>query len=79
MEFKEATFTAVLDYLKKEAVRLTNGSAKVSFVLAPAVNGNAAVTLNLANAPFTEVLRYLGALTNTQFVFDPYAIMVKPK
>ena len=79
VEFKEATFAAVLERLKQEAVRVSNGAAKVSFVVAPAVNGNTAITLNLSNTPFTEVLHYLGELANVQFVFERYAIMVKPK
>jgi hypothetical protein len=36
-------------------------------------------TLSLQNVPFTEVLRYIGELTNVQFSYDRFAITVKPK
>jgi hypothetical protein len=80
VEYKEATLDSVLDSLKRTAAKLTDNKVAVNFV--PAIPSEqlhqSTVTLSLSNVPFTEVLRYIGSLTNVQFVYDKYAITVKP-
>lgn len=79
IEFREASMTAALDYLKQSISKQTDGKTTVNFVVQlPEEQANAPVTLSLSNVPFTEVLRYLGTLTKTSFVYDRYAIMVRP-
>jgi hypothetical protein len=37
------------------------------------------VTLSLNNVPFGEALKYLGTVASLDFVYDKYAILVRPK
>jgi len=80
VEFKEATLGSALDFLKQQVDKQSGGKQLVNFVLQlPDEQVKAqTVTLSLANVPFTEVLRYIGTLTNTSFTFEKYAIAVRP-
>lgn len=80
IEFKEATLRESLEFLRKKVNEMPNNKAPVNFVLQLSEEQAAAarVTLNLKNIPFTEALRYLGDLTGVTFVYDKYAIVVKP-
>jgi hypothetical protein len=81
IQFKEATLGSALDYLKKAADRQSNGKIGVNFVvqLPPEKVNTQQVTLNLSNVPFSEALKYLGTVASLDFVYDKYAIIVKPK
>lgn len=79
VQFVEAPLQDCLSYLNKRVSELTNGEVRPNFVLQPTVNGAALVTLKMENVPFTEVLRYLGQLSGTQFVFEEFAISVRPR
>ncbi len=79
VDFKEATFSSVLDFLKNAATKNSDGKVNVSFVVNPDVQSAQTVTLALANVPYSEVLRYLGELAKVEFVYDKYAIVVRPK
>ncbi len=80
VEYKEATLDSVLDSLKRNVAKLTDNKVSVNFV--PALPSEqlhqTTVTLSLSNVPLSEVLRYIGSLANVQFVYDKYAITVKP-
>ena len=80
IEFREATLGSALDFLKQQVNKQTGGKQIVNFVVQlPDEQVKAqTVTLSLANVPFTEVLRYIGTLTNTTFTFEKYAIAVRP-
>lgn len=79
IDFKEATLTATLDYLKQSASKLSDGKQAVNFVVQlPEAQANTPITLSLTNVPFTEVLKYLGSLANVTFSYDRYAITVRP-
>jgi hypothetical protein len=80
VEFREATFSSTLDYLKQSVTKLTDGKQSVSFVVqqVPEAQANMPVTLSLTNVPFTEVVKYLGSLANVSFTYDRYAITVRP-
>jgi hypothetical protein len=80
VEFREATLGSTLDFLKQQVAKQTDGKVAVNFVLQiPDEQAKTqGVTLSLTNIPFTEVLRYLGTLTNTTFAFEKYAIAVRP-
>ena len=80
VEFRDATFASVLDFLKQAATKNSDGKITVSFVMQiPEDQKTQTVTLSLANVPYSEVLRYLGELAKVEFVYDKYAIVVKPK
>lgn len=74
VKFKEATFAEALEYLKQMAAKQ---SVAVSIVVQPDVNREAKVTLNLANVPFTEALRYVCELVGTKYSIDRFAVVVK--
>jgi hypothetical protein len=79
VEFREATFGTILDYLKSQAAKESDGNVKVNFVvqLPASFVASKTLTLSLANVPFTEVLRYLGDLAHVRFVIDKYAVIVR--
>ena len=80
IQFQEATLDAALGYLKKAVEKESGGKLAVNFVVQlPAEAKSQSVTLNLTNVPVTEALRYLGELVNATFVYEKYAIMLKPK
>ena len=80
VDFRDATLTELLEYLRQKGNQLGEGKVAVNFVyqLDEQAKG-AKVTLTLQKVPFTEVLRYIGELANVQFSFEPYAIVVKPR
>jgi len=77
VELNDATFGTALEYLKQSAAK--QGVTDVSFVVqAPQdIVDTKKVTLNLSKIPFTEVLRYMGELTDLKFSIEKYAIVVK--
>ena len=81
VEFKEATFGSALEYLKQAVAKQTEGKTQVSFVveLPPEFFETKKVTLNLANIPFTEALRYVCELGGVEYRFGKYAIVIQPK
>ncbi len=80
VDFREASLGSVLDFLKQQAPKNSDGKVVVNFVMQlPEEQKAQTVTLALANVPFSEVLRYLGELAKLDFVYDKYAIVVKPR
>jgi len=76
IEFKDATFSAALDFFKQAAARQ---SVTVSFVpQLPQPQMEKMVTLNLAQIPFLDALTYLCELNNAIYKVDPYAIVIMP-
>jgi tetratricopeptide (TPR) repeat protein len=76
IQFKEATFSAALDFFKEAAARQ---SVNVSFVSQlPAAQMVHSVTLDLTNIPFLSALHYLCQLNNAAFDQERYAIVIKP-
>jgi hypothetical protein len=67
--------------MRKAAIRESGGKLAVNFVVQlPADQVNTqTVTLNLSRVPFTEALKYLGTVGSLDFVYDKYAIIVRPK
>jgi hypothetical protein len=76
IELREATFGSALEYLKQQAEKQ---GARVSFVvqLPPEFVDSQKVTLNLANIPFTEAVRYLCELVHVKFSVEQFAIVIK--
>lgn len=79
VQFNEATLAECLSYLQKRVGDISKGQLSPNFVLQPGVNGSAPVTLNLENIPFTELVKYIGQLTQTTFVYEAHAISVQPR
>ena len=78
VQFNGAQLSECLEFLHQQVEELSGGQLAPNFVVSPAVNRAAPVTLNLSNIPFTELLRYIGRLTDTEFVYQAHAISVVP-
>ena len=80
VEFKDATLREALEFLRKKVNEMPDNKQPVNFVmqLPEEQAAGAKITLNLANVPFTEALRYIGGLVGATFAYDKYAIVVKP-
>jgi hypothetical protein len=80
VELREASLAEALEFLKQKGTQLTEGKVPINFVLQlDEQTQNAKVTISLQKVPFAEVLRYVGELAGVNFVYQPYAILVKPK
>lgn len=80
VEFREATLGSALDFLKQQVAKQSGGAIAMNFVLQIPEEQvkTQTITISLANVPITEVLRYIGTLTNTTFTYEKYAITVRP-
>ncbi len=80
VQFAESTLPESLEFLRQRANQIGGGKISVNFVMQlDEAAKNRKITLSLQNAPFTEVLRYVGDLADVQFAYDRFAIVVKPK
>jgi hypothetical protein len=85
LDFREASLAEALDFLRQKGNqvaggKVAGGKVAINFVLQIDEAAKAKkVTLTLQNVPFTEALRYIGELTGVQFVYERFAIAVKPK
>jgi hypothetical protein len=80
IEFKEATLSSALDFLKRKVNDVSAGKQSVNFVVQPGVDQNGTlVTLSVTGLPFTEALRYLGEVANVSFTYQQYAILVRAR
>ena len=78
---KDATIGAVFDYLKTTAGKISDGKASVNFVLKlpDDMIKTQTITLNMTNAPFTEVVKYVAELANVNVQYQKYAVLVTPR
>lgn len=80
VSFSDATLVEALEFLRQKGNQLGEGKVAINFVYQLDEKAKAArITLNLQKLPFTEVLRYVGELAGTEFKFERYAIVVRPK
>jgi hypothetical protein len=80
LDLREASLAEALEFLRQKGNQLAQGRVVINFVMQidEATKANK-VTLSLQNVPFTEALRYIGELANVQFVYEKFAIAVRPK
>ncbi len=80
VELRESSLSEALEFLKQKGNTLGGGKVAINFVLQLDEQTQATkITLTLQKVPFSEVLRYIGDLANVQFVYEQFAIVVKPK
>jgi hypothetical protein len=76
IEFKDATFSSALDFMKAAAAKQ---SVSVSFVSQlPKPQMDHTVTLSLSQIPFLDGLHYLCALNDADYKVERYAIVIIP-
>lgn len=80
VEFKDADLDSVFLFLIQKTEELSQGKVKPNFIYnGSAEQGNRAqITLRLTNVPVTEVIRYVGQLTSTSFVYEAHAVVGTP-
>lgn len=80
VEFAETPLPEVLDYLRRKTGELTKGAVQPNLLYKrdPANPAVPTVTLKLSNIPVTEVIRYLGELTQTKFKYETHALIGVP-
>ena len=81
IQFKDATLSSAVDYLKRAVVRESGGKVAVNFVvqLPPEQTTTQTVTLSLNQVPFTEAVKYLASVANLDVEYQKFAIVLKPK
>jgi len=80
IDLREAALGDALEFLKKKGNQIAGDKVAINFVMQLDEATKAKkVTLTLQDVPFTEVLRYIGQLADVEFVYDRFAIVVKPK
>lgn len=78
--FEDASLGDILRYLTQKSEELSAGEVVANFIYKgpPADRDNKLLTLNLANLPMTEVIRYVGLQTGTRFTYEQYAVVGTP-
>lgn len=80
INFQDASLGDVLDYVSARTGELTNGqlTPNVIYKGSGEQRQNTRITLSLRNVPMTEVIRYVGQLSNTRFSYDEHAVVAEP-
>jgi hypothetical protein len=78
VEFREASVTDVVEFLRQASKKYTKDKTEINFVLALPEGKAPTVTLSLRKIPMTEVLRYITVLTGLQYQVDPHAVVISP-
>lgn len=81
IQFKDATLSSAVDYLKRAVNRESGGRVAVNFVVQLPVEQTTTqtVTLSLSQVPFTEAVKYLASVANLDVEYQKFAIVLKPK
>jgi len=80
VEFNAAPIGDVLQFLSTRAREISNNTVAPNFIYKGTAEqrDNTLVSLNLRNVPLTEVLRYIGQLTRTTFIYEEHAVVADP-
>ena len=80
VEFSDVDLDSVFLYLSQKTEELTGGKLRPNFIYKGSVEERTRpqITLRLSNVPVSEVIRYVGELTSTVFVYEPHAIVGTP-
>ncbi|MGB8166766.1 MAG: M56 family metallopeptidase, partial [Chthoniobacteraceae bacterium] len=78
VEFRSASIHEAIDFLKKKSVELDPEHKGVNIVLKEPEFGYVGVTLNLANVPLIEAVKYVADLTGLKISTEPFAIILHP-
>ncbi len=79
LDFRDATLSEALDFLREKSAALDPERKGVNLVLMPAAKGGAPqITLSLSEVPLSEALRYIAALAGYEVTADEHAITLRP-
>ncbi|MEM6915706.1 MAG: tetratricopeptide repeat protein [Verrucomicrobiota bacterium] len=77
----DAPIGDVLNYLADRAEEISGGKVVPNFIYQGTTEQRQStlLSLNLRGTPMTEVIRYVGQLTRTDFRYEPHAIVATPR
>jgi len=80
VEFSEADLDSVFLFLTQKTDEATGGKLHPNFIYKGSQEDRMRpqITLRLSNVPVSEVIRYVGELTSTAFVYETHAIVGTP-
>ncbi|MBU6301199.1 MAG: hypothetical protein KGS60_06585 [Verrucomicrobia bacterium] len=80
VEFMDADLDSVFAYLIEKTKEISGGKVSPNFIYKGSSEESKRVRINLAlaNIPVTELIRYVGEISSTSFVYEPYAIVGSP-
>ena len=80
IDFNGTDLGLVFEFLSQKSEELSEGKVVANFIYkgSEEMKKNNTVTLKLRNAPFLDVVRYVGQLTRTNFDFEEFAIVGTP-
>lgn len=78
--FEDASLGDIMRYLTQKSEELSAGKVVANFIYKgpPSDRDNKLLTLNLANLPMTEVIRYVGLQTGIRFTYEKFAVVGTP-
>ena len=83
LEFKEATISEALSFLRKKSVELDPDEPKTGVIIQINFDetpvADTRITVSLSNIPLIEALKYVTGLANLKFKVEPYAVSVVPQ
>ena len=83
LEFKEATISEALNFLRKKSVELDPDEPKTGVIIQIKFDetpvADVRITVSLSNIPLIEALKYVTGLANLKFKVEPYAVSVVPQ
>jgi hypothetical protein len=78
--FEDASLEAVMAFLSQKSDELSGGKVVANFIYKGSSEEKKSTTLSLklSNVPMTDVIRYVGQLTNTKFKYEEFAVVGIP-
>lgn len=79
INFDKTELGLAMDFLTQKSEELSKGQVVANFIYKGSdEQRKTPISLKLRNAPFLDVVRYVGQLSGTRFTFDAYAIVGTP-
>ncbi|MCB1232404.1 MAG: hypothetical protein KDN19_19305 [Verrucomicrobiae bacterium] len=80
IQFEKTSLDMVFQFLTQKSQELSNGKVVANFIYkgTDQQKANTLVTLNLRDTPFTEVVRYVGQVSKTNFSYEEFAVVATP-
>ena len=80
VDFNDATLGSVIEFLPIKAAELSGDKIQPSIIFRgdKTFLEQKKVTLKLSNMPMSEILRYVGEMTQVRFKYEQYAIVAMP-
>lgn len=80
IQFENTSLAMVFEFLRQKSEELSGGKSVANFIYKGTDDQKkkTTVTLTLRNTPFTEVVRYVGQVSRTQFSYEEFAVVATP-